>query len=299
MVRITTDTWPQIYANSTNIFHKPQKGDIQIDLPFLDYDQEENAQIYFHEDSIVRSDRFDIGLVRDITIKCHCVRGEMVPKFGLYYPNCEYVPKKIRDYTVSMILWDKNNNSRKLSLRISNLWYIISAIQNYINPLLQEGYMVETFNEEWINWQCTTWNCSEANGQGRSFTFYENDIRSIDMLYDYLKNFTIKGLYHSLPKRGGGNTWTEIEIEFISIDNYVNSLIAKALNAYSSQLDNKVSFKIKYDYDSFEGYCPYIEQTLTDEQAEEYRERVFKQLIIGVLRNFDIEKMKRLRFLSL
>ena len=299
MIRITTDTWPQIYANSSNIFLKPQKGDIQIDLPFLDYDQEENAQIYFHEDSIVRSDRFDIGLVRDITIKCHCVRGEMVPKSGLYYPNCEYVPKKIRDYTVSMILWDKNNSSRKLLLRISNLWFTISVIQNYINPLLQEGNMVEAFNEEWINWQCTTWNCSEANGQGRRFTFYENDICSIDMLYDYLKNFTIKGLYHSLPKRGGGNTWTEIEIEFISIDNYVNSLIAKALNAYSSQLDNKVSFKIKYDYDSFEGYCPYIEKTLTDEQAEEYRERVFKQLIIGVLRNFDIEKMKRLRFLSL
>lgn len=299
MIRITTDTWPQSYANSTNIFHQPQKGDIQIDLPFLDYDQEENAQIYFHEDSIVRSHHFDIGLVRDITIKCHCVKGEMVPKFGLFYPNCEYVPKKIRDFTVSMILWDKNNNSRKLSLRISNLWFTISVIQNYINPLLHEGYMVETFNEEWINWQCTTWNWSEANGQGRSFTFYENDIYSIDKFYDYLKNFTIKGLYHSISKRGGGISWTEIEIEFISIDSYVNSLIANALQAKYSQSDNKVSFTIEYDRDDFEGYCPDVDKALSCEQAEEYRERIFKQLIIGAFRKFDVEKMKRLRFLSL
>lgn len=119
------------------------------------------------------------------------------------------------------------------------------------------------------------------------------------MLYDYLKNFTIKGVYHSISKRGGGISWTEIEIEFISIDNYVNSLIANALQAKCSQSDNKVSFIIEYDRDDFEGYCPDIEKALNDEQAEEYRERIFKQLIIGVFRNFDIEKMKRLRFLSL
>lgn len=186
MILITNDTWPQGYVRWSKL---PQKGDIQIDIPFLRYDQEENAQIYLIEDSIVRIDYLDIGMVRDITIKCYCERGEMVPKGGILYPNCEYVPKEVRNYSVSMTLIDKNNASRKLLLRVSNLWFVIKAIQEYINPLLREGYVVEAFNEDWIKWQCTTWNWSEANGQGRDFTFNEKDIYSIDHLYEYLKKF--------------------------------------------------------------------------------------------------------------
>jgi hypothetical protein len=297
MIRITNDRWPQDYAKWAGYLNRPQKGDIQIDIPFLDYDQEEYANIYLIGDTIEQSNHFEIGMVKNIAVKCLCEKGEMVPKGGILYPNCEYIPQAIRTYSVSMMLTDKNDKQRPLQFRIENLAFLIAMIEKYVNPLLEEGYLVDAFDEEWMNWQFTTWNGSEANGQGRTFTFSKTDIYSLDNLYDYLKSFSVMGVEHALSNRGGGRTWIDIEVGFDLIDKYVNSLIEQALGSNAIAKGDKVYFNVEFNYESFEGYCPNYEKELSETESNKYREQIFKKLIIGVFRIFDLEKMKRMRFI--
>lgn len=69
------------------------------------------------------------------------------------------------------------------------------------------------------------------------------------------------------------------------------------MRAKPSIREGRIYFMIGYDRDDFDGYCSYIKKIIPEEQAEQYRERIFKELMIGVLRVFDIEKMKKQRFL--
>lgn len=299
MIKFTYKSWPHDYScTRASLRDKYKEGDILIDIPFLSYNQEQYAVIEYYGHPELDCGGLNIGNVRNIRINCRCIPGKLIPKGGLLYPNCEFVPEPIREYVVEMTLQDNDNKFRHFVIKVTNVFYLLHVIQQYINPLLEDGHTVNSFNYEWINWQCTTWNSSEANGQGRNFTFEDKDFYSIDDLYDYLCSFDIKVISNAVSKRGGGYYWKDIYVSFENIDRYVNTLISKALSTIAKVNDDKVSFKIVIENEERDGYCHEGERELSPTEAESYRGMIVKKLLIYVLREFDIELMKRNRFIK-
>ena len=242
MIKFTYKSWPQDYScTRVSLLDKYKEGDILIDIPFLSYNQEQYAVVEHYGHPELDSGGLNIGNVRNIRINCRCIPGKLVPKGGIFYPNCEYIPEPIREYVVEMTLQDNDNNFRHFAIKVTNLFYLLHVIQQYINPLLEEGHSVNSFNYDWIRWQCTAWNSSEANHQGRNFTFKDSDIYSIDCLYDYICGFDIKVISKALPKRGGGLYWKDVYITVDNIDPYINEIIGRVLSTKASLKDDKVS----------------------------------------------------------
>ena len=140
-----------------------------------------------------------------------------------------------------------------------------------------------------------------ANGQGRGFFFNDDDIYSLESLYQYLKSFKIEAVKQSLYIRGGGKYWTDVNICFRYIDNYICRLISNARGVkfiISENTTKVVNFKLELDKYECDGYCPCNSSKLSNNEAEKYREQIEMKLMIHVLRVFDLIELKKNRLIK-
>lgn len=270
--------------------HYPEIGDYEFDVPNLRFGESGHVNISItgggksnKEDGII------IGYIKINDIICECNIKEPV-YYGLSATK-EY------NYTLYFDFIEKQNDSHAHVLKCKSLDFLIKTILAYINLLIKEGHAYSEFNWDWINWQCTTWNAEEARGMERDFTYYANDIRNLECLYDYCESFELKGRQESRNRVGRDNRfWEEFYFRFPKIDNYISNLIGKALHT-EPFFDNEF---VEYKYTT-NGYYAYSEARsfdLSERAINHYRPIFIKKIRIYCIKNYDFFEMKKQRFLK-
>lgn len=187
--------------------------------------------------------------------------------------------------------YDVNEEWTTYDLHGTDISFLLYTILPLINLALRDGCLISELNFDWLEWQCNAWEWEEANGQGRGFLFNDEDIYSIESLYKYLKSFKIEAIKQALYRRGGGVYWTDVSICFRYINNYISNLISDTLGVkfiIYGDTTKIVSYKLKLDKYECDGYCPNSSSILCNNEAEKYREQIEMNLMIHILRAFDL-----------
>ena len=278
--------WERSYASVEN-------GDYIIEIPSLEFGEESYASLKIAGRQLHDDEGLHFGNVELVGLKVSCKRG-LPLYYGLNDP-------KIYKYCISLYLYDVNEEWQTLDLHCTDVDFLLYTILPLLNLALKDGYLISQLNFDWLEWQCNAWEIGEANGQGRGFLFNENDIYGLEPLYKYLKSFKIEAFEHSLARRGEGLYWTEVCICFRYIDNYISNLISNALGVkftISGDTTKVVSYKLKLDKYSRDGYCPDKSFMLSNNEAEKYRDKIEMKLMIHVLRAFDLTELKKNRLIK-
>ncbi len=115
--------------------------------------------------------------------------------------------------------------------------------------------------------------------------FFNDDIYSLESLYQYLKSFKIEVVKQSLYIRGGGKYWTDVNICFRYIDNYICRLISNALGVkfiISENTTKVVNFKLEFDKNVTVIAHAIVPNLVT--MSQKYREQIEMKLMIHVFR---------------
>ena len=196
---------------------------------------------------------------------------------------------------MTLYLYDVNEEWKVYDLHGTDISFLLYTILPLINLAMRDGWLISELNFDWLEWQCNAWEWGEANDQGRGFLFNDEDIYSIESLYKYLKSFKIETIKQSLYRRGGGVYWTDVSIYFRYIDNYISNLISDVLGVefnISGDTTKVISYKLKLNKYECDGYCP-NSRILCNNEAEKYREQIEMNLMIHVLRAFDLIQLKK------
>lgn len=270
-----------------------ENGDYTIEIPPLDFGEESYASLNIVGRQLHNNEGLHLGNIELVGLKVLCKRGKPL-YYGLNEP-------KIYEYCLSLYLCDVNDEWQTYDLHGTDICFLLYTILPLINLALKGGCLISQLNFDWLEWQCNAWEWGEANGQGRGFLFYENDIYNLESLYRYLKSFKIEAIKQSLYKRGVGVYWTDVCICFRYIDNYITNLISDALGVnfiISGDSTKVVSYKLELDKDEREGYCPNNSSILQNNEAEKYRESIEMKLMIHVIRAFDLIELKKNRLIK-
>ena len=272
------------------VYRQLQEGDFLIEIPKLNINQEGVASISVYGKKRDEDEGLNYGNIEVVEVKCKCLQDS-----PLYYGSQDGIKYL---YSVKFYLYSINGEYKICSLECDDLFFLLLTILPYLNLLLKENHNISEFDFEWINWQCTTWEFCQANGQGRSFSQCDNDIYSLESLYDYIDTITIDGTYYSISSRGGGCCFTELDIKYHYIDKYLSLLIGEALKSKPIFSDTNVSYKVRVDREDFEGYCSTMENKIDNIKLEYYKNEILKKIRIHTLRNFDFTAMRKMRFLK-
>lgn len=270
-----------------------ENGDYTIEIPSLEFGEENYASLNIVGHQMHDDEGLNFGNVELVALKVLCKEGK-----PLYYGH---PAPKIYEYNLDLYLYDVNNESQSYDLHGTDINFLLYTILPLINLALKDGCLISQLNFNWLEWQCNAWESGEANGQGRGFLFYDDDIYNLEYLYKYLKSFKIEATKNSLYKRGGGLYWTDVSIRFNYIDNYISNLISDALAVKFIILENTtkvVDYKLKLDKHEEEGSCATYSSKLSNSESERYREQIEMKLMIHVLRAFDMTELKKNRLIK-
>lgn len=285
---------PINYRHQKPIHDAPaENGDYIIEIPPMEFGDEKYASLKVVGRQLHDDEGLFFGNIELVDLKVLCKKGEPY-YYGL--PS----PKKY-EYWLSLQLFDVNKDWQTLDLHGTSIYFLLYEILPLLNLALKDGCLISQLDFDWLEWQCNAWDFGEANGQGRGFLFYENDVNGLESLYKYLKSFKIKAVKHSLPGRGDGRYWTEVCVSFRYIDKYISKLISDALGEkfiISEDITKVVNYKLIFDKVQRDGYCPFSHTILSENEAEMYREQIEMQLMIHVLRAFDLTELKKNRLIK-
>ncbi len=279
--------WEKCNASAEN-------GDYTIEIPSLEFGEEGYASLNVVGRQLHDNEGLHFGNIELVGLKVICKRGK-----PLYYG---FKGPKTYGYYLSLYLYDIRNEWQAYDLHGTDINFLLYTILPLINLALRDGgCLISQLNFDWLEWQCNAWERGEANGQGRGFLFNDEDIYSLESLYQYLKSFKIEAIKQSLYKRGGGIYWTDVNICFRYIDNYICRLISDALGVKFTVSENStkvVNFKLELDRYECDGYCPGNSSILSNNEAEKYREHIEMKLMIHMLRAFDLIELKKNRLIK-
>lgn len=270
-----------------------ENGDYTIEIPSLDFEEEGYALLNVVGRQLHDKEGLHFGNIELVGLKIKCKKGE-----PLYYGLNE---QKIYEFCLSMYLYDVNNEWKTYDLHGTDISFLLYTILPLINLALRDGCLISQLDFDWLEWQCNAWEWGEANGQGRGFLFKDEDIYSLESLYQYIRSFKIEAIKQSLYNRGSGVYWTDVNIYFRYIDNYICNLISDALGVKYTISENPTKiakFKLKLDRYECDGYCLCNSSVLSDDEAEKYREQIEMNLMIHVLRTFDLIELKKNRLIK-
>ncbi len=270
-----------------------ETGDYTIEIPSLEFGEESYALQNVVGSQIHDDKRLHFGNIELIKLKAICKRGK-----PLYYGLSEL---KRYEYCLSLYLYDVGGNCQTYDLHGTDMFFLLHTILPLINLALRDGCLISQLDFDWLEWQCNAWESGEANGQGREFLFNEEDVYNLESLYQYLKSFKMEAIEQSVYKRGGGVYWTDINICFRYIDNYICRLISGALGVkfiISENTTKVVNYKLEFNRYECDGYCPGNSFIISNNEAEKFREQIEMKLMIHVLRSFDLIELKKNRLIK-
>lgn len=278
--------------NNPNVNNSIESGDFIIEVPELDFNQIGYAKSKEFGRELSLEEGLNYGYVEVVGIRCKCTRQE-----PLYWGLPD---RKKYEFEVSFYIYEPTGRYEMKIMECSGLACFLKNTLPYINLLLREGYKIDEFNWEWIQWQVKGWEFSDANGQGRCYNLYENDITSKEALYDAVEAIVVSGVENGINHVGKDNDfWDEITAElkfgFPFVDRYLAELL---FNTPEIDEENKI---IRYQYRTnfHSDYASVGPYKLSEHAIKEYKYKLLRELRIYKIPKFSLEEMKKRRFLKL
>lgn len=260
-------------------------GDIVIEVPHVDFNEEKNVEIYEVEKKQHKDEGVKIGHFEILGIRCKCIELKSL-YFGL-------PPRKGYRFKIDYYLYDENDYKCDVFL-CDNLKFIIFQIIENINEFIDKGFRIADLNWEWINWQCTCW-----NGGDWGLRFYENDILSPEDLYDRIEDIIVTGMERGINYVGKDNDfWNEITVElkldFPFVDRYIGELLFSDPQYDEDSKIIKWTFEDNY-HSAYKAVGPY---RLSESVLQEYKSKLIRSLRIYKVHLFNNKDMRKRRFLK-